>query len=74
MQVREPEPIDVIPTAERPRDHVLHRRRERIGIRATHVDRTMADVACGAMRGGYLPFDLRYLPTAPAHEYSPALT
>lgn len=65
MQVREPEPVDVIPTAERPGYHVFHGCRERIGIRASHVDRAMAHVARGAMRSGYLPFDLSYPPATP---------
>ena len=65
MQVREPEPVDVIPTAERPRYNVFHGCRERIGIGASHVDRTSTHVACGAVGGGDLPFDLRYLSSAP---------
>ena len=65
MQMRETEPVDLIPTAERPRDHVFHGCRERIGIRASHIDRAMAHVARGAMRSGYLPFDLSYPPATP---------
>ena len=68
MQVGEPEPVDLIPTAERPGYHVFYGCRKRIGIRASHVDRSTAHIARGAMRSGDLPFDLRYpATTPPAH-------
>lgn len=72
MQMREPQAREVIPTAMRARDHMLHRRRKRIRVDATHIDRPTAHVTGRAVNGGNLPLEARDLPpTPPTHDLDP---